>query len=297
MEACPRSRKHSHTRRGVGSAAPRPWTTHPYAVSSADRPDLRDRPSSLLAGGLRNTHIRIGDAVARIDTAEHGALPKEAALHRRVGATIRVPAVLDAWPGAMLIEYVPHADLPGSREAGEQVGRTAAAIHAIPFDHAGFLDDRLDVPAPFPSAYDGLRDWCDGMLAGEPLAPWRKRISEVLDAAEDRMRESSQQAVLVHADFKPANVKWLPNERDVVVFDWEFAWSGPALMDLGQMIRWGVPDEFVRGLETGYGNLPDDWLRLAQLFDLFNMVAFIADGEGRPLRTRDAVARLEKTLA
>ena len=110
------------------------------------------------------------------------------------------------------------------------------------------------------------------------------------------MRAVSTQPVLTHADFKPANVKWLPALGDVVVFDWEFSWSGPALMDLGQMIRWGVPDPFLQGLVRGYGALPDDWMRLAELFDLFNMVAFVAQGEGRPIRTRDAIARMERTL-
>jgi len=259
-------------------------------------PELLGRPWIVLAGGLRTANIRIGDVVARIDTAGHGSIPKEVAIHEKLAAKLRLPRVIGASDRVVLLEYVAHEELPSSEHAGECAGRAAAAIHAHHFERSGFFDEHLEIPDPFASAYDGLRGWGEEQLAKDPLAPWRKRIRATLDAAESRMRDAARQPVLLHADFKPANVKWLPNENDVIVFDWEFAWSGPALMDLGQMIRWGVPDEFARGLERGYSELPKDWQRLGELFDLFNLVAFIADGDTRPIRTRDAVARLEKTL-
>jgi len=259
-------------------------------------PELLDQPWTVLSGGLRSVHLRVGDVVARVDPQGSGSLRKEAALHRLVAADVRVPRVLDANESVLLMENVTHEELPASEQAGERVGRSAAAIHAHGFEHSGFFDENLEIAAPFASAYDGLRAWGEEQLANERLAPWRVRIDAVWKAAEQRLRETSQDPVLVHADFKPANVKWLAEEEDVVVFDWEFAWSGPALMDLGQMIRWDVPEAFTRGLERGYGNLPKDWKQLAELFDLFNMVTFVADGEGRPLRTRDAMARIEKTL-
>jgi Ser/Thr protein kinase RdoA (MazF antagonist) len=241
--------------------------------------------------------VRIGDVVARIDRAARGTLRKEAALLRRVaGAGVRVPRVLGASDRVLLLEYVDHAELPDSEHAGECVGRAAAAIHAHRFGCAGFLDAQLQIPEPFSSAYDGLRAWGEEQLAHERLAPWRQRVRAAWDKAEARMREVSEDPVLVHADFKPANVKWVPAEQGVVVFDWEFTWSGPALMDLGQMLRWGVPAPFARGLERGYGDLPRDWQRLGELFDLFNLVAFVADGSTRPIRTRDAITRIEATL-
>jgi len=259
-------------------------------------PELTGRPWSVLSGGLRNLHVRIGDVVARIDTAEHCRLPMEAALHRLVAPAVVVPHIVDVSDTVLLMEYVPHEKLPGTEEAGEQTGRAAAAIHTHTYTTSGFLDARLEVPDPFRSSYDGLREWAATQLTHESLAPWHKRVAAAWDAAESRMRAASRQPVLTHADFKPANVKWLPAQGDVVVFDWEFAWSGAALMDLGQMIRWGVPDPFLQGLVRGYGELPDDWVRLAELFDLFNMVGFVAQGEGRPIRTRDAIARMERTL-
>jgi len=259
-------------------------------------PDLVGQAWSVLSGGLRGIHIRIGDIVARIDADGHGSLPVEAEIHRRLADDIRTPRLLGSSDRVLLLEYIGHEELPGSEHAGECVGRAAAAIHACEFAKSGFFDAQLKIPAPFASAYDGLRAWGELQLAENALAPWRERVYSVLDDNEERMREVSSQPVLTHADFKPANVKWMPAENDVVVLDWEFAWSGPALMDLGQMIRWGAPDEFARGLAAGYGELPDDWQRLGELFDLFNMLGFIADGANRPLRTRDAVARLEKTL-
>jgi len=234
-------------------------------------PGLIGREWSLLSGGLRTVHVRIGDAVARIDADAHGTLPVEAEIHRRLADRVRTPRLLGSSDRVLLLEYIAHEELPGSEHAGECVGRAGAAIHAHRFAKSGFFDAPLEIPAPFASAYDGLRAWGELQLAENVLTPWRERVYSVLDDNEEWMREAASQPVLVHADFKPANVKWVPAENDVVVLDWEFAWSGPALMDLGQMIRWGVPDEFARGLAAGYGELPDDWQRLGELFDLFNM--------------------------
>jgi aminoglycoside phosphotransferase (APT) family kinase protein len=106
--------------------------------------------------------------------------------------------------------------------------------------------------------------------------------------------------VLVHSDYKPANVKWLPDERDVLVLDWEFAWAGPPLLDAGMILRWGAPPAFVSGLACGYrasgGELPDGWRRTADLLDLFNLVGLLAMETSDPVREGDLLRRIEETL-
>jgi aminoglycoside phosphotransferase (APT) family kinase protein len=106
--------------------------------------------------------------------------------------------------------------------------------------------------------------------------------------------------VLVHSDFKPTNIKWLPEVQDVLVLDWEFAWSGPGLFDLGQMLRWDPSAAFAAGLECGYrragGVLAADWRRLAELLDLFNLVGLLDDDGPRPRRHADLLARIDATL-
>jgi aminoglycoside phosphotransferase (APT) family kinase protein len=105
---------------------------------------------------------------------------------------------------------------------------------------------------------------------------------------------------LVHGDFKPMNIGWMPEVGDVVVFDWEFAWVGTALFDLGQVLRWDPPAAFVAGVEAGYraagGVLPDDWRRLAELFDLFNLVAFLDDPGACERRVADVLERVRQSI-
>jgi Ser/Thr protein kinase RdoA (MazF antagonist) len=114
------------------------------------------------------------------------------------------------------------------------------------------------------------------------------------------MQDAACTPVLVHSDFKPTNVKWTHDAR-VLVLDWEFAWSGPALFDVGQLLRWDPPAEFVAGFAAGYrdagGTLPEGWLETAMLYDLFNLVFFANDEANRPRRDRDVLARIDRTLA
>ena len=45
--------------------------------------------------------------------------------------------------------------------------------------------------------------------------------------------------VLLHGDFKVSNLHWADSD-ELLVLDWEFAYSGHALMDVGQLFRWSA---------------------------------------------------------
>jgi fructosamine-3-kinase len=267
-------------------------------------PVLAGRPITVLGGGLRTLNARVGaDRVVRIALAPETKLRKEASLLRLVRSDVRVPDVIDADEAALLLEFVPHVELPASIEAARAVGRAAAAIHRHRYTASGELDDGLRVTNPFRGALDGLRAWGDTALAGAAgrrLGDDAGRITRLWDREEALLRSVSARPCLLHADFKPANVKWLPERRDVLVLDWEFAWAGPALFDLGQFLRWGAPEPFVAALAAAYaeagGDLPDGWRRAAELLDLFNLVGFLDHADVRPTRDRDVLARITGTL-
>ena len=266
-------------------------------------PDVRDRDWRPLGGGLRSLNLRAGDLVARVALGDEGALAKEVALLEALEGVVRVPRVEGVSARAALLEYVPHVELPGGGVHGERVGHALARIQGWRFEQAGFFDRSLIVREPFPSALAGLRTWADGLLAGpagEALGPTRvSALRAAWDARADDMAAAGATPVLVHSDFKPTNIKWLPAEDDVLVLDWEFAWAGPALFDLGMLLRWQPPAPFVagvvRGLEAGGVVLPPDWPRLGELFDLFNLVGFLESAAG--VRRRDVLARVDQTLA
>jgi len=97
-------------------------------------------------------------------------------------------------------------------------------------------------------------------------------------------------------------VKWDLERGDVVVFDWEFAWAGMPLFDLGMMRRWGTSPAFDEGLARGYTRvagrdaLPRDWRRRSELLDLFNLVGFLDSEHDRPRCHADVLARVDTTL-
>ena len=267
-------------------------------------PHLLDRPWSVLGGGLRSLNVRLGeDLVARLSLAAGHDLRKEAAILRRMEGRVRVPRVVDGDGSALLLEYVPHAGLPGSEEAGLRTGRALARIQGERFPRPGLLDADLRVPEPFPSALEGLRQWAGECLAGgagERLGGRAPAVRALWEREEARLDGACGDVVLVHSDFKPANVKWLPAERDVLVLDWEFAWAGPPLLDVGMLLRWGAPAGFVAGFERGYGeeggSLPPGWRRTAELLDLFNLVGLLALDVPGAVRERDLLLRVDETL-
>jgi aminoglycoside phosphotransferase (APT) family kinase protein len=65
----------------------------------------------------------------------------------------------------------------------------------------------------------------------------------------------------------------------VAVLDWEFAFSGPPLFDVGNMLRDPRPPAFAEAFVAGYrdagGELPPGWRRLARALDLFSLADFL----------------------
>jgi aminoglycoside phosphotransferase (APT) family kinase protein len=150
----------------------------------------------------------------------------------------------------------------------------------------------------------GGRPWIYGAFerdAGRRLGPLAGRVRALLDAERPALLEAGAAPCLLHADFKPANVKWLPREREVLLLDWEFAWSGPPLFDLGQFLRWDVPPPFADALAASYeaagGTLRPGWRRTAELLDLFNLVGLLDHPTAMPVRDADLLARVERTLS
>lgn len=264
-------------------------------------PELLGRPWERLGGGLRSVNVRVGEVVARIGVGEH-ALGKERALLDSIEG-VRVPRVRDARDGVLLLEYVSHEWLPATGDVGTRVGAAAAAIHARGYERSGLLDDSLRVVQPAASGLDALYDWAEPMLAGRAGA----HLGSVVDAVRNAWAAETDELavaaapVLLHADFKPMNIGWMPEANDVVVFDWEFAWAGPALFDLGQLLRWNPPTEFMLGVEQGYrsagGRLPANWQRLAELFDLFNLIGFLDHPRSCARRRADVLDRVVQTVS
>jgi thiamine kinase-like enzyme len=84
-------------------------------------------------------------------------------------------------------------------------------------------------------------------------------------------------ANLTHADYDPANmlVKKINGHWEIsAILDWEFAFAGSYLLDMGIMLRYShkLPDcyekQFITGMEADGEPLPLTWKKQCKLMDL-----------------------------
>lgn len=283
----------------------RDWE-QPAQSASVDRAEIERRlgpttePLEVLGGGRANLNVRVGiDRVLRIYRRDPASAGKEKALLEHPWESFAVPSVLGSGEGFLVLAYVPHGKLGVSAEHGAQTGRALAEIHRRRFRASGFLGADLEVRAPFKDVIQSLESHLGSQLE-RTAAPRRTRVEALVSAHRDALVRAAGPPVLLHGDFKASNLHWTMDHR-LFVLDWEFAYSGPALMDIGQLLRWNPPALFVSGFAGSYrrhgGVLPEDWERSAEIFDLFNLVGLLAGAAPDSRQFSDVVQRIERTLA
>jgi hypothetical protein len=283
------------------------WKRAP-ALASVHRSEVErrvgttDGPIVLLPGGHANVNLKLGDRVLRIFRRDPQAASREARLLAYGWKSFRVPRVFRQGPDFLLLEYVPHAPVPGTERHGSIVGCALAEIHqGVAYLSSGFLDARLDVQQPFPDLVTTLVSYARAQLLDSSALPigLREQVTRALEARIPGLRAAAGAPVLLHADFKPSNLHWTMDDQ-LLVLDWEFAYAGAALSDIGQLLRWRPPEGFIEGFADGYGRhggrLIADWRRWASMFDLVNLAGLLANGEPNPARVADIRRRLEETL-
>ncbi|HEY3669227.1 MAG TPA: phosphotransferase, partial [Polyangiaceae bacterium] len=110
---------------------------------------------------------------------------------------------------------------------------------------------------------------------------------------------------LVHADYKRSNLLLQRSGSSwnvTAVLDWEFAFAGPAIIDIGLFLRAGAAlpsgfqDSFVAGYRDAGGELPSEWLRLSRLVDLISQVTFLNDPRDLPRVFAETRQVVEETV-
>lgn len=273
---------------------------------------------ALTDGGKANTNYRVmlgglDDAVmVRLFTRDPKAAVIEAALHRMVSGAVPVAeylhtdktnpvtghpyAILKWMPGEHLGETLDKASPSERRALGIVAGKVLAGIGAYRFAKAGFFDGDLDIKQALDIGSQGflhiMRQWLFEELAGQRLGEQlRDDFWRFLDAAADILDEWTGPPCLVHSDFGGSNIlvrkadsRWIVS----AVLDWEFAFSGCPLVDIGHVLRRPAGDmpEFESGLIEGYrtngGDLTTSWKPMARLLDLMAWVDFLNQPGDRP---------------
>nr|WP_225953873.1 phosphotransferase [Kibdelosporangium phytohabitans] len=278
-----------------------------------------------MSGGFRNHNVRlvtdIGEEYVLRRFLHDNTCAVETALAERLTGVVPVAEVLADDPDgaltgrpAMLSRFVPGVllteALPASAEThqlGHAVGAILAAIGTVTFAQPGFftsvlVPDGTDTTTQLPAFVErclaeGNAD--QAFSAGE-LDALRQHAADQA-ALLTPLRGARQ---LVHSDFNPKNL--LVARRDgtwvvTAVLDWEFAFAGAPLVDVGNMLRFQdeIPPDFADGFIAGFaaagGDLPEDWRPVSQALDLFALADFLTRPPGNPFFGK-AVAVIRRQL-
>lgn len=267
-----------------------------------------DEPIHVLTGGLANTNVRVGDVVLRLHRRDPSLADLEAQLLARPWRSFRVPRMLSAGAGFLVLEHVAHTPITGTTSHGLAIGRALAEVHATRFTEFGELaPTSAEVRAPFPDLLDALVQYTRSELttktSGLEVA-LGERVVQTLARNAPSLRAVAGPPVLLHGDFKVSNLHWAADDR-LLVLDWEFAYAGAALLDIGQLLRWHPPAPFKQAFAAGYrdagGELVDEWERWSAGFDLVNLAGLLANlaspADAAATRIADLRGRIEATLA
>jgi aminoglycoside phosphotransferase (APT) family kinase protein len=307
----------------------------PAEIAALLRPVIDDvtiLSAQPVTGGLVNTNLKVtlGDppytVLLRLFQRELLKARIEAALDALLGD--RVPrarflhfdetnpvtghpyAVLQWIEGTQLGLVASTTDETAVAELGAQTGAVLAQIHSFRFDRHGFFAADLGVPVAIDLDRAGLLAFmrqclCDGPGGGRLGAELTARLFAFVERTGDRLNAWLGAPCLTHADFNPSNIMvrreayaW----RIAAVLDWEFALSATPALDFGNLLRppFGEQAGFVEGLAHGYraagGFLPDDWLRIARIADLFAWADLLDRRSEDPALTADARRIIAATI-
>jgi aminoglycoside phosphotransferase (APT) family kinase protein len=244
----------------------------------------------------------------------YGRAPERAAvdvgLLRRLRGVVPVPAVLDARveSGEGSPPYVLMSRLPGERldvvlrqvgersagELGRAVGGVLLRLATVRFAGPGELTGADLAVTPMPPELTSLEAWVRGRA--DRLPGWTDEDRAALLALARGVRPLldavAGEATLVHSDFNPKNLLVDVARAEVTgVLDWEFAYAGCRLADLGNLLRFPPEDDdpagaaFVAGVVelAEAGGLPPGWLDTARALDLFALVELAARERANPV--------------
>jgi len=261
-------------------------------------------PLQLLSGGQANTNIRIGeDQVLRLYRRDASIAGKELSLIRQNWKTFVVPEVIGSGDGFLWMKYVCHSPLEDQAEVGEALGKALAEIHSYAYETAGFIGTDLKIEEPMENFVTDMWDYLCSFMDMPPKPALPTSLLDVVidffDTKIEGLQEVAGLPVLLHGDFKVSNLH-ASDQGKPLILDWEFAYAGSALMDIGQLFRWPCPPAFEKAFQQAYqisgGHLTDRWKYWASILDTINLVGMLYKSAPESQKSLDITARIKTTL-
>jgi fructokinase len=234
--------------------------------------------------------------VLRIYEHDPSLCRKELDLLAMIRNSVPVPEVIDAEPDGLneippfviyrYVEGIEFRVLKHNREACPQaayaVGQALAHIGRTTFTHSGWLGPGPAVLHPLLEGSNPVPRFAELCLASPNLnrhmgSALRERTLALVWSHASELASLEDTKNLVHGDFGKRNVivRQIAGTWTVAtVLDWEFAFSGSPLADVGHFLRYErksrptVEPHFSEGYLSAGGSLPGQWRRLARIIDL-----------------------------
>lgn len=160
-----------------------------------------------------------------------------------------------------------------------QAGQMLASIQQVQFPMVGFFDADLKVSQSITRQ--------DYLTFVQTCLTHPNVVEQIGPNNIDKIKEYHEkysaflldetQSHLVHADYDPANILVDKIEglwKIMAILDWEFAHSGPILLDVANMLRYAhhmppiFEEAFLQGLMQGGVTLPEKWRISIQLLNV-----------------------------
>lgn len=260
----------------------------------------------LLSGGLANHNYDLGDErILRIykRSSRSSTIDLELKLNDRRWQSFNTAKTIAQGADYLVQKKLYFSELLDSSEHGSIAGKALGEIHSAPVSlvqgHNEFLSlifstsclsklisEKLNWAISSKEfLLDSYKEWLAGAL----------ELSVQLLSVQIDL--SLKDRVLLHGDCKPSNIKKCSQSFGAVVFDWEFSFAGPRLIDIGHFLRWGVSSDFLEKFVYHYKNVTgvdlSDKLQAAKLIDLVNLSFQLAKSTEGSLRETDILNHLE----
>ncbi|WP_188456733.1 phosphotransferase family protein [Virgibacillus oceani] len=287
--------------------------------------DQRILQIQVLSGGLNNSNLRITtDAnesyVLRIYSKENNSsmeiereiltilkdkVPVPNPLYSDSSCTnLDYPYVLLSWiQGYQLSELLNEGNQNLISNAAKEAGSLLAKVHSVTFPSSGFFNENLHIQDHVKLDANHLLMYIkDSIIKGRAatrLSPdLAKRIYQFAKKHAHLIDCLNTQNSLVHGDFNPLNILAETSTRSISItglLDWEYAFSGTPLMDIGNMLRYEdvrhtqFLASFILSYQNNRGILPEKWLQKAKLLDLIALCSLLDKKECGEIRMRDII--------
>jgi thiamine kinase-like enzyme len=271
-----------------------------------DRLGKINKDCSFLSGGLANHNYDLGNnRILRVfkRTTDTSTIDLESSLNDLDWKSFCTAKTLARGPDYLVQEKLLFSELEDNSTHGSVSGLALGEIHntqpSIATNHNKFLSSLFSI-YPLSDLISKKLVWAISSKKSI-LAPYREWISstllEVIGENSEQINSVSEDKVLLHGDCKPSNIKKSKINAGAVVFDWEFSFVGPRLVDIGHFLRWGASDSFINAFISSYQSITGvditGNLLAAKLIDLVNLSFQLAKSKEGSARENDILDYFE----